>query len=197
MYRQRIRQESTYGPIVGIVKTQFLVLFLGTSLACADNAPSIPPMPDPRPPIYRTFSLGEKAQQTLSDSIVIIAWATPPRGTKKTGYQIWGDNRILSKDQLAPSLRSLCKTAESWSYPPPLIVVGNQWGAGRELDPLMKALSKRHKIDTFYYGGSYGFDAVAFKEEEKSRKKRIVAAVNAGIKTSEQAEDANAEGVPE
>ena len=171
------------------MKTQVVLLILGISFVIADENSKpdpFPPMADPRPPIYRTFSMGKKSQQTLSEAIVVIAWLLPPKGSDKTGYQIWGDERILSMKQLSASLQSLCKATESWSEQPHLLVIGNNWNVGRELDPLMKALSKIHEIDTYYYGASYLFREVAFKKEEGRRKKKIVAAVDAGIKSSEQ-----------
>ena len=171
------------------MKIQIVLVTLGVSLVSADensNPASFPAMPDPRPPIYRTFSVGEEAQQTLSESIIVIAWAHPPKGTKKTGYQIWGDARILTKEQISLSLRALCQATDEWAYQPHLLVIGNGWGVGRELDPLMKELSKAHKIDTYYYGASYLFREVAFKEEKEHRRKQIIAAVDTGKKRSEQ-----------
>jgi hypothetical protein len=143
-------------------------------------------MPDPRPPIYRTFSVGQDAQQILSECIVIIAWAHPPKGSSKTGYQIWGDQRILNKEQVSRSLRALCRSTDKWANQPHLLVIGNDWGAGRELDPIMKELSKFHKIDTYYYGASYLFSGVAFREEEGYRRKEIATAVDEGTAHSEQ-----------
>ncbi|MEZ5325478.1 MAG: hypothetical protein R3F19_10485 [Verrucomicrobiales bacterium] len=143
-------------------------------------------MPDPRPPIFRTFSVGQAAQQALAECIIVIAWQHPPKETDRTGYQIWGDRRILTKNQLSASLRILCQTAESWAEQPHLLVVGNEWGAGRELDPLMKELSKAHEIDTYYYGASYLFVEVDFREDEEGRRKAIVAAVDAGIIADKQ-----------
>ena len=166
----------------------FSMLLLGITSTFADEETerySVPPMPDPRPPIFRTFSVGQEAQQTLSKCIIVIAWAHPPRGTDKTGYQIWGDRRILTKEQLSTSLRALCQTTEDWAYQPHLLVVGNEWGAGRELDPLMKELSKTHEIDTYYYGASGLFREVGFKEEGEDRRKKIVAAVDTGTIRSE------------
>jgi hypothetical protein len=61
-------------------------------------------------------------------------------------------------------------------------VVGNQWGAGRELDPLMRALSKAFEIDTFYDGGTHAFEEVDFEPE--SRGEAIQAAVTAGIESA-------------
>ena len=63
---------------------------------------------DPRPPIYRTFSLGKESKQNLHEMTLIIAWSpTQKKLTGESGYQIWGDERILSKKQLTQSLRTL------------------------------------------------------------------------------------------
>lgn len=140
------------------------------------------PMADPRPPIYRTFSVGEKSQQTLSECILVIAWSHPPKGSEQTGYQIWGDQRILTREQLSASLSALCQTTEDWKYQPHLLVIGNQWGAGRELDPIMKKLSRTHQIDTYYFGKSYLFREVAFDIETEERSRAITEAVNTGVK---------------
>jgi len=120
---------------------------------------------DPRPPIYRTFSLGKESKQSLHEMTLIIAWDPTRKGlTGKSGYQIWGDERILSKKQLTHSLRSLYESYQDWGdRKPHVLVMGNDWAAGRELDPLMKKLSKDHSIDTFYYGASFAFRKIEFK----------------------------------
>ena len=143
-------------------------------------------MADPRPPIYRTFSLGSEAQQDLSECFIVIAWKYSPSGTDKTGYQVWGSDRLLLESQLSATLEHLCAASATWSYPPHLLVIGNQWGAGRELDPLMKGLSQAHKIDTYYYGAAGLFRDVGFKPETGHRKKAINAAIEASIDTKSE-----------
>ena len=149
------------------------------------NKPAFPPLPDPRIPIYRTFSKGIEAPLLLSDSFIVIAWDKSLEFmTGKAGYQLWGDDRILSNSELSASLRALYEKTAGWADRPHLIVVGNQWGAGRELDPAMKLLSKKFGIDTFYHGGTYAFHEVAFALEK--RQATIRAAVAEGIRISEQ-----------
>ena len=149
------------------------------------SKPAFPPLPDPRIPIYRTFSEGIEAPLLLSDCFIVIAWDKSLESmTGKAGYQLWGDERILSKDELSASLRVLYEKTEGRADRPHLIVVGNQWGAGRELDPVMKLLSKGFGIDIFYHGGTYAFREVAFAAEK--RQAAIRAAIAEGVKRSEQ-----------
>ncbi len=161
------------------------------------DSPSIYRMAEPRPPIYRTFSLGSESSQDLSECFIVIAWQHPRSGTDETGYQVWGDDRLLSKSQLSATLEHLCATSGNWPYPPHLLVIGNQWGAGRELDPLMKRLSQVHKIDTYYYGASGVFRDVEFKPETEYRKKAIAVAIDASTTTkSEQTGAASPDSLP-
>jgi hypothetical protein len=149
---------------------------------------------DPRPPIYRTFSLGKESKQSLHAMTLILAWSPTQKGLAgKSGYQIWGDDRILTKKQLTESLRSLYDSYEDWGdRKPHILVMGNDWAAGRELDPLMKKLSKDHSIDTFYYGSSFAFGKVKFKRRwpdlDKDALKKITEAIDGVLKTVEEKE---------
>ena len=87
----------------------------------------------------------------------------PKRAEKKVGYQIWGDERILSKKQLTQSLRSFYGSYADWGDRKlHALVMGNDWAAGSELNSLMKKLSKDHSIDTFHYGASFAFGTVSY-----------------------------------
>jgi len=147
---------------------------------------------DPRPPIYRTFSLGKESKQSLHEMTLIIAWNPTRKGlTGKSGYQIWGDERILSKKQLTHSLRSLYESYQDWGdRKPHVLVMGNDWAVGRELDPLMKKLSKDHSIDTFYYGASFAFRKIEFERRwpdlDKHALKKITEAIDEVLKTEEE-----------
>lgn len=177
-----------------------LVLLTALGTCCASgqettDEPALPPMPDPRIPLYRTFSEGSEASLLLSDCFIVIAWDKSLEYlTGKSGYQLWGDERMLSKDQLSASLQVLYEKTGQRSDRPHLIVVGNQWGAGRELDPTMKALSKRFGIDIFYHGGTYAFGEVAFAVEK--RQATIRAAIAEGIKKSERSDADQAAAKP-
>jgi hypothetical protein len=149
---------------------------------------------DPRPPIYRTFSLGKESKQNLHEMTLIIAWSpTQKKLTGESGYQIWGDERILSKKQLTQSLRTLYKSYADWGdRKPHVLVMGNDWAAGRELNPLMKKLSKDHSIDTFHYGASFAFGKIEFKrrwpELDKGAFKKIGLAIDGVLKSEEEKE---------
>ena len=149
---------------------------------------------DPRPPIYRTFSLGKESKQSLHAMTLILAWSPTQKGLAgKSGYQIWGDDRILTKKQLTESLRPLYDSYEDWGdRKPHVLVMGNDWAAGRELDPLMKKLSKDHSIDTFYYGSSFAFGKVKFKRRwpdlDKDVLKKITETIDGVLKTEEEKE---------
>jgi len=149
---------------------------------------------DPRPPIYRTFSLGKSSNQSLHAMTLIIAWSPTQKGRSgKSGYQIWGDERILSKKQLTQSLHLLYDSYEDWGdRKPHMLVMGNDWAVGRELDPLMKKLSKDHSIDTFYYGASFAFRKIEFERRwpdlDKHALKKITEAIDGVLKTDEEKE---------
>ncbi len=149
---------------------------------------------DPRPPIYRTFSLGKESKQNLHEMTLIIAWSPTQKAlTGKSGYQIWGDERILSKKQLTQSLRTLYESYADWGdRKPHVLVMGNDWAAGSELNPLMKKLSKDHSIDTFHYGASFAFGKIEFKrrwpELDKSALTKIGLAIDGVLKAEEKKE---------
>ena len=67
--------------------------------------------------------------------------------------------------------------------------MGNDWAAGRELDPLMKNLSRDHSIDTFYYGASFAFNKIEFKRRwpnlDKAALTKITKAID-GVLDPEQ-----------
>ena len=147
---------------------------------------------DPRPPIYRTFSLGKESKQSLHEMTLIIAWSPTQKGLSgKSGYQIWGDERILSKKQLTQSLRALYESYADWGdRKPHLLVMGNDWAAGRELNPLMKMLSKDHSIDTFHYGASFAFGKIEFKRRwpglDEHALKKITKAIDGVLKREKE-----------
>ena len=149
---------------------------------------------DPRPPIYRTFSLGKESKQNLHEMTLILAWSPTQKGRMgKSGYQIWGDERTLSKKQLTHSLQALYESYADWGdRKPHVLVMGNDWAAGRELDPLMKKLSKDHSIDTFYYGASFAFGKIEFKRRwpdlDKGAFKKIGLAIDGVLKSEEEKE---------
>lgn len=46
---------------------------------------------------------------------LILAWSSTQKGLAgKSGYQIWGDGRILSKKKLTHSLRALYESYADW-----------------------------------------------------------------------------------
>jgi hypothetical protein len=149
---------------------------------------------DPRPPIYRTFSLGKSSNQSLHAMTLIIAWSPTQKGwSGKSGYQIWGDERILSKKQLTQSLHLLYESYADWTpRQPHILVMGNDWAVGRELDSLMKKLSKDHSIDTFYYGASFAFRKIEFERRwpdlDKHALKKITESIDGVLKTEEEKE---------
>lgn len=166
------------------------------SFACKETNASVGLVvtSDPRPPIYRTFSLGKESKQNLHEMTLIIAWSpTQKVRMGKSGYQIWGDERILSKKQLTQSLRTLYESYADWGdRKPHVLVMGNDWGAGSELNPLMKKLSKDHSIDTFHYGASFAFGKIEFKRRwpalDKDALKKITEAIDGVLKTVEENE---------
>ena len=119
---------------------------------------------------------------------LIIAWSPTQKGrTGKSGYQIWGDERILSKKQLTQSLRTLYESYADWE-------TGNlmswSWAMtglrASELNSLMKKLSKDHSIDTFHYGASFAFGRIEFKRRwpdlDEDALKKIAKAIDGVLK---------------
>lgn len=147
---------------------------------------------DPRPPIYRTFSLGKESKQSLHAMTLILVWSPTQKGLAgKSGYQIWGDERILSKKQLTHSLRALYESYAGWGdRKPHVLVMGNDWAAGRELDLLMKKLSQDHSLDTYYYGASSAFRKIDFKRRrpdlDEQALKKITEAIDEVLKPEQE-----------
>ena len=126
--------------------------------------------PDPRSAIPR-FIRGSKPGAEHGGYIV-IAWAHPPAGSEQSGYQIWGDNRIVDRQTLWAALGTLME-----KRPRDIYLVGNEWAAGSELDPLLQQLSKRHSIDVFG-GSTFGFDTTDFRTEPREVEALVSAAIN-------------------
>lgn len=134
---------------------------------------------DPRKLMAFMYSNGEKVEEQLWDCFVIIVWRHPPHGSEKSGYQIWGDSRMLTKAELERSLHALCEITEKWSNNPGLFVVGNEWGAGAELNDTMKTLSGEYELRT-YHSNPWPFRRVNFRNEGEQRVAAVKAAIDRG-----------------
>jgi hypothetical protein len=171
-------------------KSILLVCLLG-SFVCADEAqnaaeqsnaqPLPPPIPqaglvqsDPRFPLGVTlrFTRGTKPADSDPRAYVIIAWANPPEGSRLRGYQFWGDNRIIGQREIELVLEAVLK-----ERPRDVFVLGNDWGAGSELDPTLQKLSGRHQIDVFG-GSTFRFNQVDFLDETAEVRELITKAIN-------------------
>lgn len=148
----------------------FLFVTLFGSVALGEggqlNRPLSIPQKDPRgwPYTSARFRHGKKPEHRDFGAYVIIAWANPPAGSKQRGYQIWGDKRIVPQTTVTEAIELILK-----EYPMDLIVVGNEWGAGRELDVALQEFSGRYHVDIFG-GSTFAFNNVDFhKESDKVR----------------------------
>ena len=73
---------------------------------------------------------------------------------------------------------------------PHVLVMGNDWAAGSELNSLMKKLSKDHSIDTFHYGASFAFGKIEFKRRwpdlDEDALKKIAKAIDGVLKREKE-----------
>ncbi len=127
---------------------------------------------DPRPSRFTTkrFVSGE-AVKTQNRAYVIIAWASAPKDSKITGYQISGNKSIMNKDTLEETLAMLVKNS-----PADIYVIGNNWGAGTELSKALRRISKDNNVDV-YIGSSTAFESTNFVSESEERIKEIQEAI--------------------
>lgn len=171
-------------------KSILLVCLLGSIVSAEEaqhaaeqrNAQQVPaPLPqaglvqsDPRypPGVVLRFTRGTKPAGSDPRAYVIIAWATPPEGSRLRGYEFWGDDRIIGQKEVELVLETVLK-----ERPRDVFVVGNDWGAGSELDASLQELSKRHQIDVFG-GSTFRFNKVDFLDEPAEVKDLITKAIN-------------------
>lgn len=123
------------------------------------------------------FTRGAKPADSDHGAYVIIAWARPPAGSNLRGYQFWGDDRIIEQKAIELVLEAVLK-----ERPRDVFVLGNDWAAGSELDPLLQKLSKRHQIDVFG-GSTFAFDKVDFQGEPMEVRNLISMIINQTQKT--------------
>lgn len=129
---------------------------------------------DPRypPGVVLRFTRGTKLAGSDPRAYVIIAWANPPEGSSLRGYQFWGDDRIIGQKAMELVLETVLN-----ERPRDVFVLGNDWGAGSELDASLQKHSKRHQIDVF--GGSpFRFNKVDFLNEPAEVRDLITKAIN-------------------
>lgn len=133
---------------------------------------------DPRYPsgVVLRFSRGTKPAIYDQRAYVIIAWMHPREESKPRGYQFWGDDRILEQKTIELVLEAILK-----ERPRDVFVVGNDWGAGSELDPLLQKLSNRHQIDVIG-GSTFAFDQVDFRDEPVEVKSLITKVIDQALK---------------
>ena len=130
---------------------------------------------DPRPPgggVALRFIRGAKPEKGDHGAYVIVAWGNPPAGSDARGYQFWGDDRIVGKKTIEFVLETVLK-----ERPRDVFVLGNEWAAGSELDPLLEELSKRLQIDVLG-GSTFKFNKVDLREEPEEVKNLISKAIN-------------------
>ncbi|MDB4265216.1 hypothetical protein N9891_00545 [bacterium] len=138
---------------------------------------------------YEWISDGEEKNandlRSLSHSILIVCWSPSPEGEFRS-YQISGIDGYHSAETVESFLRALyAKEVPKTAYGRlNVIVSGNNWGAGKELGPCLKDLSKAHKFSVFYIGG-WAFTKARLQEEPADRLKYIRSAFEA-IQSPEQ-----------
>jgi hypothetical protein len=130
---------------------------------------------DPRVPdrgAALRFARGERPERGDPGAYVVIAWANPPAGSDRRGYQFWGDDRIIGREAMEFVLETVLG-----ERPRDVFLVGNDWAAGSELDPLLRKLSKRHRIDVFG-ASTFGFNRVDLRAEPAEVKALVSKAID-------------------
>ena len=123
---------------------------------------------------------------------LIIAWSpTQKDGRGNPAIKSGETSGSLSKKQLTQSLRTLYESYADWGdRKPHVLVMGNDWAAGSELNSLMKKLSKDHSIDTFHYGASFAFGKIEFKRRwpdlDEDALKKIAKAIDGVLKREKE-----------
>jgi len=127
---------------------------------------------DPRPSrfVRKIYAAGKKVEP-MNTPYAVIAWAST-----KTGYQIWGDTRIMDKATFDKVIHILIG-----KNPADIYIIGNNWGAGSELNKNLQNITKLKEVDV-YQGSSFAFTKVNFYPESKERKKIIAEAIDQVIK---------------
>ncbi len=134
---------------------------------------------DPRQPmsLYQMFDSGEepKVMRQINNSILIICWMPASDGTFGR-YQISGLDGYCTRDQVVKFLNRFYEAdhrKETQMDTPNIVLAGNNWGAGLDLKPTLKALSAKKAIAVYYVGG-WAFSKVSLIPEPDSRKRLIV-----------------------
>jgi hypothetical protein len=160
----------------------FVTLFGSVALGEGDqlNRPLTAPQKDPRGWPYTSvrFRDGKKPGKGDFGAYVIIAWAN-----KQRGYQIWGDKRIVTQTTVTRAIEMILE-----ERPLDLIVVGNEWAAGSELDAALSELSGRYHVDVLG-GSTFGFDNVEFHSESEEVQTLVSKAITAIIKAQQDGAD--------
>jgi hypothetical protein len=160
-------------PMILSLKILLLTTLLSSVVNGEDEAPVralSAPQPDPRGLVIR-FKDGKEPIKGDHGAYVIIAWANPPAGSKERGYQIWGDKRIVTREQVIKAIALILK-----ERPLNIVVVGNDWAAGNELYPALGKLSGRFHVDVSG-GSTFRFDNVDFRTESEEIQKLVSKAI--------------------
>lgn len=134
---------------------------------------------DPRQPmnLYQMFDSGEelKVMRHIDNSILIICWMPASDGTFGR-YQISGLDGYCTRDQVVKFLNRFYEAdhrKETQMDIPNIVLAGNNWGAGHDLKPALKAVSAKKAIAVYYVGG-WAFSKISLIPEPDSRKRLIV-----------------------
>ena len=153
-----------------------------SSVLCASAEIRSGVLPDPRPTMVRKVYSSGKSIKEAKIPYIIVAWDHPPKGSKKRGYQIWGNGQILDKETLEMAVQLLMQKSAADIY-----IVGNNWAAGSELNKTIQDVTKKYKIDA-YFGSPYGFTKLDFRPESKVRSKMIAGVIEKSTKTEQGSE---------
>jgi hypothetical protein len=122
--------------------------------------------------------------RSISASILIICWSPAPNRSPESRspfeqYQISGLDGYHTKEQIERFLTAFYdldhQNSEIGSKVPNVILAGNNWGAGLELQPKLQKLSKAESFAVFYAGG-WAFSKALLIAEPEARLKLIQAA---------------------
>lgn len=149
-----------------------LLLLIPSASRAADDAPLT--YADPRAAhLYLGIQKGEdvKDHSWIKNSLLIVSWAPAPSGEWMV-YQISGIDGYHSRERVEAFLKRF------YELPPDksgdtvnVIVTGNNWGAGSELQETLRPLSKAHSFDVYFANQS--FNQVRLEPEPAERLEEI------------------------
>lgn len=108
---------------------------------------------DPRAFVPRLIiQKGEQVEpkNSIQNAMLVIHWSPPPKGETEC-YQISGVEGFHSRERVERFIKDFHALPREGEEVPPLLVAGNNWGAGSELISHLRDLSKTHGFDIYLW----------------------------------------------